>query len=244
MKLPIVGILSGFALATLGISGVAQAAILLPSLTPGSQYRLVFVTSSTRSATATNILDYNIFVNNAAHASTALNTALTTAGFTPSAINWTAIASTATTSAIVNTATQATDTSRPIYGLDGTQVALSYSDLWTLGAEISLDETGNSTFPNVSSVWSGTLEDGSTGIGLGSVFPLVSNYGIAPYFEWINTQVGMPPSSNADLLRLYGISDPLTVPTPAAATPEPSSLFGFIALGGLMLGGAVRKAKK
>ena len=34
MKLPIIGILSGVALATLGISSAAQAAILLPSLTP------------------------------------------------------------------------------------------------------------------------------------------------------------------------------------------------------------------
>ena len=108
MKLPFLGILSGFALATLGISGAAQAAILLPSLNPGDQYRLVFVTSGTRDATSSNIADYNNFVNDAAHASTDLNTALTAAGFTPSAINWTAIASTATTSAKVNTATQTT----------------------------------------------------------------------------------------------------------------------------------------
>ncbi|MFN7906669.1 MAG: PEP-CTERM sorting domain-containing protein [Microcystis sp.] len=36
----------------------------------------------------------------------------------------------------------------------------------------------------------------------------------------------------------------LTVPTPTATTPEPSSLLGFITLGGLMLGGTVRKARK
>ncbi|WP_409878439.1 PEP-CTERM sorting domain-containing protein [Microcystis sp.] len=43
---------------------------------------------------------------------------------------------------------------------------------------------------------------------------------------------------------MYGISSVLTVPTPTATTPEPSSLLGFITLGGLMLGGTVRKARK
>ena len=89
MKLPVIGILSGVALATLGISSAVQAAILLPSLNPGDQYRLVFVTSGGRDANSTNIADYNTFVNDAAHASTDLHTALTTAGFNPSAINWT-----------------------------------------------------------------------------------------------------------------------------------------------------------
>jgi hypothetical protein len=43
---------------------------------------------------------------------------------------------------------------------------------------------------------------------------------------------------------LYGMSSVLTVPTPAVSVPEPSSLLGFITLGGLMLGSAVRKARK
>jgi hypothetical protein len=43
---------------------------------------------------------------------------------------------------------------------------------------------------------------------------------------------------------LYGISSVLTVPTPTATTPEPSSLLGFITLGGLMLGSVACKARK
>ena len=166
MKLPIIGILSGVALATLGISSAAQAAILLPSLTPGSQYRLVFVTSGTRDATSTNIADYNQFVNNAAQASTNLNTALTTAGLTPSAINWTAIGSTAAVNARVNTATRATDTSVPIYRLDAaTQVAAGNSDLWdgTILAEISVDEGGNTQ--GRAGVWTGSTALGATSAG-------------------------------------------------------------------------------
>jgi hypothetical protein len=89
----------------------------------------VFVTSGTRNATSTNIADYNQFVNNAAQASTNLNTALTTAGLTPSAINWTAIGSTATVNARVNTATRSTDPNVPIYRVDGAQFDFPRS-LW------------------------------------------------------------------------------------------------------------------
>jgi len=51
-----------------------------------------------------------------------------------------------------------------------------------------------------------------------------------------------------ELRSFYGMSGVLTVPgnqPPAPVTvPEPSSLLGYITLGGLMLGGAVRKARK
>jgi len=36
----------------------------------------------------------------------------------------------------------------------------------------------------------------------------------------------------------------LTVASAAVTVPEPSSLLGYITLGGLMLGGAIRKARK
>ena len=164
MKLPIIGILSGVALATLAISSAAQAAILLPSLTPGSQYRLVFVTSGTRNATSTNIADYNQFVNNAAQASTNLNTALTTAGLTPSAINWTAIGSTATVNARVNTATQTTDPSVPIYRVDGAQFETGNVNLWDSTkvrlSSLNITELGNS--PTNFFVYTGTNSNGTT----------------------------------------------------------------------------------
>ena len=48
---------------------------------------------------------------------------------------------------------------------------------------------------------------------------------------------------NTESLGFYGMSGVLTVPA-AVTGPEPSSLLGFITLGGLMLGGAVRKARK
>jgi hypothetical protein len=244
LKLPIIGILSGVALATLGISSAAQAAILLPSLTPGSQYRLVFVTSGTRNSTSTNIGDYNLFVNNAAQASTNLNTALTTAGLTPSAINWTAIGSTATVNARLNTATQATDTSVPIYRVDGAQVATGNSDLWdgTIQSRISVDEGGNSQGdPFI--IWTGTEPDGTrrpnSSLGSSSTRGTAGSKNFADG-KWVSES----SRSLSETYPLYGISSIVTVPTATTTTPEPSSLLSFITLGGLILGGAVRGVRK
>ena len=95
-------------------------AATLPNLTPGSQFRYVFVTSGTRNATSTNIADYNTFVNNAASTGSSTSTI-------PGA--WTVIGSTATVNARDNTATTGTG-GVPIYRLDGALVANNYSDLW------------------------------------------------------------------------------------------------------------------
>jgi hypothetical protein len=258
LKLPIIGILSGVALATLGISSAAQAAILLPSLTPGSQYRLVFVTSGTRNATSTNIADYNQFVNNTAQASTNLNTALTTAGLTPSAINWTAIGSTASVNARVNTATRPlpTDPSVPIYRVDGFAVASGVNvnaDLWdgALTFPINVDEGGNQ-ISNGNSVWTGTDDQGLTSNPLGSSTYVRVGDAFVSNSNWVSWGVGGPsgcafcivtPGPSGER-RLYGISSIVTVPTATTATPEPSSLLSFITLGGLILGGAVRGVRK
>jgi hypothetical protein len=239
MKLPIISILSGVALAT--FSGVAQAAIVVPptGLAPGSEYRLVFVTSGTRNGTSSNIADYNTFVQNAARSSSVLNTALTTAGFDPTSISWTAIASTPTTNARVNTQTQATDTSRPIYRLDGALIATSYADLW----DGSLRDTLNVTEVDsvgAGRVWTGTAASGLTLGALGSAFSVL--YGIQERIDlWVSNGDTLVATNG---LNLYGISSVLAVPTATATTPEPSSLLGFITLGGLLLGGAARKARK
>ncbi|MGK7946549.1 MAG: hypothetical protein AB4058_18980 [Microcystaceae cyanobacterium] len=72
-------------------AGAAQALTVVPTdLMPGQQYRLVFVTDSTRDALSSDILDYNTFVTNDVTGSQ-LATDLTNAGLTP---DWFAIAST------------------------------------------------------------------------------------------------------------------------------------------------------
>lgn len=175
------GILSGVALAILGLSGIAEAAIIIPptGLAPGSEYRLVFVTSGTRNATSSNIADYNDFVQNAAQNSSVLNTALTAAGFNPTSITWTAIASTLTTNARVNTQTQATDTSRPIYRLDGALVATSYADLWDGSILVPINRTQVDNILQFGASWTGTdtlgFSLGVLGGGSLSTFGLVGD---------------------------------------------------------------------
>jgi hypothetical protein len=277
MKLPFLGILSGFALATLGISGAAQAAILLPSLAPGSQYRLLFLTSGTTNATSSDINTYNTFVNNTAQASTVLNAALTAAGFTPSAINWKALASTTTTNANVNTSLQATDPAFPLYRVDGAPIISpttvspeiaandrNFNELffnrandlfngtttvpYTFNAinvnEIGSNQTGSCGGFGGNCAWTGFNALGIAAAPLGESFPYSGDYNNAgdnSDSKWRNYL----QLSSTNQFPLYGISSVLTVPTPIAqTTPEPSSLLGFITLGGLVLGGAFRKAKK
>jgi hypothetical protein len=72
-----------------------QGAILTvpPGMNPGETYRLVFVTSTVRDATFTNVEDYNDFVTDTASSVPALASLGAT---------WRAIASTASASAVAN----------------------------------------------------------------------------------------------------------------------------------------------
>jgi hypothetical protein len=212
----------------------------------------VFVTSGTRDATSTNIEDYNQFVNNAAQASTNLNTALTTAGLTPSAINWTAIGSTGTVNARLNTATRAIDPSVPIYRVDGAQVATGNVDLWdgSIQTPININEGGEAN--GGGGVATGTLRSGSTAgdgaeIGNWQNRKLLIGTSISTSPGWIEALVVQNDTAGGltdSLFSFYGISSIVTVPTAPTTTPEPSSLLSFITLGGLILGGAVRGVRK
>ncbi|MCX6996375.1 MAG: autotransporter-associated beta strand repeat-containing protein, partial [Kiritimatiellaeota bacterium] len=121
------------------------------------QYRLVFVSSTTRNANSQFIADYDTHVSNAANAVPSLNALGTT---------WLAIGSTgphgggATVLAPAHTSTGTGDASYPIYRLDGTLVATGNADLWdgTLAASISVNESGN---PLSTMVWTGTKSDGT-----------------------------------------------------------------------------------
>jgi hypothetical protein len=239
MKLQLGIVCAGVALATLGTSA-AQAALVVvpPGLNPGDQYRLVFVTDGKRDATSTNINDYNNFVTSQVTGS-ALATALTTAGFNLGTITWKAIGSTSATSAKVNTGTDGSQPDVPIYLIDGNRVANNNADLWDGSILTGIDRTPQESV-GFFFVWSGTSDDGTVGGALGSN---VATVGVAGAFlgsGWINES----GKSGSEEYRFYGISTVLTVPTPAVTVPEPSSLLGFITLGGLMLGGAVRKARK
>ncbi|BCU12040.1 PEP-CTERM sorting domain-containing protein [Microcystis aeruginosa] len=244
MKIKQLGILSvGVALATLG-TGAAQAALVVvpPGLNPGDQYRLVFVTDGTRNATSTNINDYNNFVTSQVTGS-ALATQLTTAGFNLGTITWKAIGSTSATSAKVNTGTNGSQPDVPIYLIDGNKVANNNADLWDGSIQTNINRTQIDTSKNAG-VWTGTNGGGSaqSGLYLGSSDGVAIGSSTNINSAWMYTAT-FPYTSQ---YTLYGMSSVLTVPTPtpAVSVPEPSSLLGLITLGGLMLGGAVRKARK
>ena len=88
---------------------------------PGDSFRLLFVTSSTRDASSSNIADYNAFVRAAAG---------TNAGLKPFKDGFTALISTGSVNIKDNTAT--TGTGVPIHWLGGDKVADDYADLYDL----------------------------------------------------------------------------------------------------------------
>jgi len=90
------------------------------------EFRMVFVTSTTRDATSSNIADYNAFVTAAANSDPILSR-LTGPDGQP--VTWTAIASTSSVDAIVNTGTDGTMGDVPIYNLRWQVVADNNADL-------------------------------------------------------------------------------------------------------------------
>jgi hypothetical protein len=252
MKIKQLGIVSGVALATLVTASAAQAALVVvpPGLNPGDQFRLVFVTSGTRNATSTDINDYNTFVTNQVTGS-ALATELTNAGFNLGTITWKAIGSTPTVAARDNTGTNPSSTGVPIYLIDGNRVANNNGDLWDGSIQTPINRTQSDTVLN-DRVWTGTFNSGVSAfnsiftpgefsLGGANPFNSITNGQSNSTSLWVNDNITFGINSP---LPLYGISSVLTVPTPAVSVPEPSSLLGYITLGGLMLGGAVRKARK
>ena len=106
----------------------ADWALKPADIAAGGQFRLMFVSSTTRDATSTDIAAYNTFVSTRAAAGvTAMRTY---------ADDFTALVSTETVNARANTLTRATDTDAPIYrARSGTvsandRVADDYADFY------------------------------------------------------------------------------------------------------------------
>jgi hypothetical protein len=210
----------------------AEAAVVTtpPGLHPGDQYRLAFVTTTSTTATSSDVRYYDSIVSSAANSNPSL-----------AALNvpWTAIVSTSDftnnviVSAIDHTGLDSSITGISIYNLAGQQVAANYADIW-----------GNS-FIYRGRVWTGTnsvgMAAGGDLLGLGNniaAFPssLSATYGDSAYGpassgRWIlaNNQV----SSGVDKLNvshpIYGISGVITV------VPEvsPLLLLGFAGVGAI-----------
>jgi hypothetical protein len=182
-------------------------------LTPGEAFRFVFVTDGTTTATSTSISTYNTFVNNDA-SNQAGGGLVTYDGVT---LTWSAIASTASTSAITNVG----ETGAPLYmaANGGTLVTSSdtSSGLWSGSLINSINQDLNGNVNTVGSVWTGTLPSGAGNPGnqLGTSDPTNGSTLHANAF-WVDN---FNLSASNDFF-LFGVSQVLV----AASVPEPSTL--------------------
>jgi PEP-CTERM motif len=201
---------------------VSAAPITVPSgLNLGDQYRLAFVTSTTRNGSSNDIANYNAFVAGVAASVPELAALGTT---------WTAIGSTFNlVDARDNTGTNPnTSVGVPIYRLDDMLLALNNADLWDGGLASSLSVSEMMTVTS-DRVWTGTTSSGVAN-AIAALGPfIVVEYGLSSSStsSWL-VGGGASPSN---LYHLYAVSGVLTV------VPEPSTLalaaFGFAALAAL-----------
>ena len=135
-----------------------------PGITEGTSFRLLFLTSTTRDATSSDIADYNTHVQDAAAAGHAAIQAYSS--------EFKALGSTEDTDARDNTETAYTDDAKgvPIYWLGGDKVADDYEDFydveWASGAV--RDESGSLvSVPDGDALWvaTGSEDDGREYIG-------------------------------------------------------------------------------
>ncbi len=186
-------------------------------LSPGDQYRVVFVTSMTRYGTSSDIAVYNQFVTDAAEGAGSDIKDLSD--------TWTAIASVLGTNARNNTSTVPGSGDMPIYNVAGQNIVDSYSDLWdgSIDTAIRYNEFGD-VFS--SGIWTGTTSAGATepqwhlGTSLSNVAVMGHSDRTDSY--WVSNH-GSIPMMSVHSLGLYGISSPITFGQ-SESVPEPSTL--------------------
>ena len=128
-------------------------------LTPGDQFRFVFVTDATTTALSVNITDYDSFVQSQAGGAT----------YDGATVTWLAIGSTSVVDAIDHIG----QTNTPVYLVDGTEVTTSTtpSGLWSGTIMNPIDEDISGSIVS-SDVWTGTHSNGDgAAVYLGSPSP-------------------------------------------------------------------------
>jgi hypothetical protein len=195
-----------------GVGGRAEAggiALSTPAgLGAGESFRFVFITDATTVAISASIAHYNSFVNAQAGGAT----------YDGSVVNWVAIGSTSSTSAINNVG----QTLTPVYLADGTLVTTSTTStgLWSGSLLNPIDETisGMGIHSGSTGTWTGTNTNGSVSSNpLGDFFGVTIGVSTVTNGNWVNN--GVWPTDNASgVFHMFAISQVLT------AVPEPSSL--------------------
>ena len=212
------------AIVLLGCASRCPAApVTVPAeLSPGAQYRLVFVTSATTDALSADIDYYNTIATSVANSVPQLAQLGTT---------WKIIGSTPAIDARVNTSTDPSSSMGvPIFRLDGAMVASSNADLWdgSISAPIERSETGEYLD---ALVWTGTTAAGTNAgpfaLG-GDIDGSIIGFSFRNDEDWIRWNSDAEDRSYS----VYAISGVLTV------VPEPSSIasagVGFVVVGALV----------
>ena len=164
----------------------------------GAKFRLLFVTSTSRTASSTNIADYNRFVQGRA--------ATGHADIRPYSKGVRVLGSTQAVNARVNTCTRSSSTDAAVYWLNGAKVADNYTGLydgsWDSGAdrrESGAELTGDAR------IWTGTNNNGTTADFLGK-----SGSGGRDVTFGRSNQVDSPLESGlgtrTNNFRIYGLS--------------------------------------
>ena len=192
---------------------VAPDWALIPSdLSAGNKFRLLFVTSTQRNASATDIATYNTFVQNRAAAG---HTAIRS-----HSAEFRVVASTSSVDARDNTSTKGTGV--PIYWLGGSnsnRVADNYADFYDGNWDSYVNTNENGAGSGNVTVWTGSNDNGTkdssnylgaTNVQYGQLF-LASN----------NDPFTRFTSGNSNSRHLYGLSPVFTVAA-ATAVPEVS----------------------
>jgi hypothetical protein len=212
----------------LGLVADAPAGIMTPAgLNPGDQFRIVFVTDGTITATSSSHSTYDNFVSSEANLAGLLT-------YNGSPVTWQAIVSvTDGTNAVARLPKDGV----PIFLNNGTtEVATTGAALWStattlLQSSIHLDAAGATPSGTTTGVWTGTDVSGSSFFPLGPASATDSS-ATGSYTTtsdlWVNA--GPQPAGTSE--RLYGYSSILTVPT---AVPEPGVLtLALVGIGGLV----------
>ena len=216
----------------LGIDGIAHAQTEVPTdwslipagLGPGDQFRLLFVSSTTRDATSSDIADYDAHVQSAAAAG---HTAIQSYS-----AQFKALGSTDTVDARDNTGTTHTAASPgvPIYWLNGDNVADDYADFYVAtggwNSQNPTDESGMAITGRVL-VWTGTDFDGSADSAPLGGSSGVSNQGNPKTVDPIDEAGGFQSGT----FPLYGLSPVFAVGEDVLGGNLDLSAYGYHSLG-------------
>ena len=192
--------------------------IMPDCLSPGDNYRILFVTSRGINATSNSITAYNSFIQ----------TNINLAGAPLNSLTFRALGSTTAVNARDNTGTTGAGAGIRTFYYRGRKVADSYTDLYdgTWDTNEPRDEDG--TVTTVNRVFTGTRNNGTTGLPLGSTTFVDVGNPRSTDSPLSLSSVGIPSS----LRPVYALSDVLTVPdlmpmfTPGASIPPQTYTVG------------------